>query len=74
MVVVEALDRLSSDHRDVLLEIYFRGRSVAEAAQALGIPPGTVKSRSHYALKALRDMYVDRPKAVSAVEWKGVAV
>lgn len=74
IVVVEALDRLSPDHRDVLLEIYFRGRSVAEAAQALGIPPGTVKSRSHYALKALRDMYVDRPKAVSAVEWKGVAV
>lgn len=33
LVVMEALDRLSPDHRDVLLEIYFRGRSVAEAAK-----------------------------------------
>src|SRR5215212_6551995 len=46
VVVLEALDRLSTDHRDVLMEIYFRGRSVTEAAQALGVPPGTVKSRS----------------------------
>lgn len=74
MVVMEALDRLSPDHRDVLMEIYFQGRSVAEAATRLGIPPGTVKSRSHYALKALRDMYADRPKAVELVALKGVAV
>jgi RNA polymerase sigma-70 factor (ECF subfamily) len=33
---------------------YFRGNSVAEAAQALGITPGTVKSRIYYALRALR--------------------
>jgi RNA polymerase sigma-70 factor, ECF subfamily len=37
-----------------VLECYFRGSSVAEAAAALGIPPGTVKSRTHYALRALR--------------------
>ena len=43
VVVLEALDRLSSDHRDVLMEIYFRGRSVTEAAEALGVPPGTVE-------------------------------
>jgi RNA polymerase sigma-70 factor (ECF subfamily) len=59
MVVMEALDRLSPDHRDVLLEIYFRGQSVAEAAEKLGIPPGTVKSRSHYALKTLRELYAN---------------
>ncbi|RKT56563.1 sigma-70 family RNA polymerase sigma factor [Saccharothrix australiensis] len=67
VVVLEALDRLSSDHRDVLLEIYFRGRSVAEAAAALGVPPGTVKSRSHYALRALREVFVGRRAALEGV-------
>ncbi len=53
-VVAEALTSLTAEHRAVLLECYYRGRSVAEAAQRLGIPAGTVKSRTHYALRALR--------------------
>jgi RNA polymerase sigma-70 factor (ECF subfamily) len=53
-VVAEAVTRLSADHRAVLLECYYRGRPVAEAAVRLGIPEGTVKSRTHYALRALR--------------------
>jgi RNA polymerase sigma-70 factor (ECF subfamily) len=53
-VVTEALRRLSPDHRAVLVECYYRGRSVAEAARVLGIPPGTVKSRTHYAMQSLR--------------------
>lgn len=53
-VVAEALTRLSTDHRAVLQECYFRGLPVAEAAHRLGIPEGTVKSRTHYALHALR--------------------
>jgi RNA polymerase sigma-70 factor (ECF subfamily) len=53
-VVADALTRLSPEHRAVLLECYFRGRPVAEAAQRLGVPVGTVKSRTHYALRALR--------------------
>jgi RNA polymerase sigma-70 factor (ECF subfamily) len=53
-LVVAALRTLSDEHRDVVLECYFRGSSVAEAAATLGIPPGTVKSRTHYALRALR--------------------
>uniref|UniRef100_UPI0004CCFDC8 sigma factor-like helix-turn-helix DNA-binding protein n=1 Tax=Streptomyces sp. NRRL S-1896 TaxID=1463893 RepID=UPI0004CCFDC8 len=44
---------LSPEHRAVLVQIYFRGMSVGEAATALGIPAGTVKSRSHYALRTL---------------------
>jgi RNA polymerase sigma-70 factor (ECF subfamily) len=53
-VVAEALTHLSREHRDVLLECYYRGRPVAEAARRLGVPEGTVKSRTHYALRALR--------------------
>jgi len=47
-------DRNSQEHRDVLRECYFRDSSVAQAAHALGIAPGTVKSRTYYALRALR--------------------
>jgi RNA polymerase sigma-70 factor, ECF subfamily len=53
-VVAEALTKLSTDHRAVLLECYYRGRPVSEAAQRLGVPEGTVKSRTHYALRALK--------------------
>ena len=53
-MVAEALTSLSPEHRGVLLECYYRGASVAEAARRLGIPEGTVKSRTHYALRALR--------------------
>jgi RNA polymerase sigma-70 factor, ECF subfamily len=52
--VADALTTLSHEHRHVLLETYYRGRSVAEAAVTLGIPAGTVKSRTFYALRALR--------------------
>lgn len=52
--IAEALNRLSPPHREVLMECFYRGRSVAEAAVRLGVPPGTVKSRTHYALRALR--------------------
>jgi RNA polymerase sigma-70 factor (ECF subfamily) len=53
-VVAEALTQLSQEHRAVLLECYYRGQTVADAARRLGIPEGTVKSRTHYALRALR--------------------
>jgi RNA polymerase sigma-70 factor (ECF subfamily) len=53
-LVQAALQTLSIEHRQTLIETYFRGASVAEAAQTLGVPPGTVKSRTHYALRALR--------------------
>ena len=53
-VVADAVTRLSPDHRAVLLECYYRGRPVSEAARRLGVPEGTVKSRTHYALRALK--------------------
>jgi RNA polymerase sigma-70 factor (ECF subfamily) len=53
-IVLAALRTLSIEHRRTVLEIYFRDASSAEAAKTLGVPPGTVKSRTHYALHALR--------------------
>jgi RNA polymerase sigma-70 factor, ECF subfamily len=53
-VVAEAVCKLSHEHRAVLLECYYRGLPVAEAARRLGVPEGTVKSRTHYALRALK--------------------
>ncbi|MHB8274437.1 MAG: sigma factor-like helix-turn-helix DNA-binding protein [Dermatophilaceae bacterium] len=37
-VVADALSRLSDDHRLVLVECYYRGRSVAETARRLDDP------------------------------------
>jgi RNA polymerase sigma-70 factor (ECF subfamily) len=53
-IVGEALTRLSAEHRAVLEQCYYQGRTTTAAAAALGIPEGTVKSRAHYALRALR--------------------
>jgi RNA polymerase sigma-70 factor, ECF subfamily len=52
--IADALSSLRTEHKRVLLETYYRGKSVAEAAAALGVPAGTVKSRTFYALRALR--------------------
>lgn len=54
MTVTEALRGLSHAHREILVETYFRGRTVPEAAEVLGLPVGTAKSRVYYALRALR--------------------
>jgi RNA polymerase sigma-70 factor (ECF subfamily) len=53
-VVSDALASLSPAHREALVQTYYRGHTVAEAAEVLGVPPGTVKSRVHYAVAALR--------------------
>jgi RNA polymerase sigma-70 factor (ECF subfamily) len=58
--ITEALRALSREHREALVETYFRGRSVAEAAVELGVPAGTVKSRTYYALRALRATLEER--------------
>lgn len=54
MLVTEALHALSADHRVVVAKAYFARQTVAEIAEDLSIPPGTVKSRLHYGLRALR--------------------
>jgi RNA polymerase sigma-70 factor (ECF subfamily) len=60
VVVVEALQELTAAHREVLNETILRDRTVNEAAEVLGIPVGTVKSRVYYALKALKVHLTER--------------
>jgi RNA polymerase sigma-70 factor, ECF subfamily len=52
--VTRALATLSPAHRQILHEIYYHGRTAAEAAACLDIPAGTARRRAHYALRALR--------------------
>jgi RNA polymerase sigma-70 factor (ECF subfamily) len=53
-LVADALATLSPDHRLVVVNAYYGAKSIAEISAELDIPPGTVKSRLHYALRALR--------------------
>jgi RNA polymerase sigma-70 factor (ECF subfamily) len=53
-LVADALAAVSPEHRAVIVHAYYGGRSVAEIARELEIPEGTVKSRLHYGLRALR--------------------
>ena len=50
----EAVTRLSPDGQDIVYMRYFLGLTEAEAAAALGIPPGTAKSRLSRSLGRLR--------------------
>jgi RNA polymerase sigma-70 factor, ECF subfamily len=55
-VVRQAVAKLSPEHRAVICQIYSRDMSFEAAAKRLGIPVGTVKSRTHYALRSLRSI------------------
>lgn len=55
-----ALNSLPERLRVTLIEIYFQERSVSEVADLLAVPPGTVKSRTFYGLKALREALISR--------------
>lgn len=46
--------RLSAEHRAVLVLHYYLGLTLSEVAGTLDIPPGTVGSRLHYAMRSLR--------------------
>jgi RNA polymerase sigma-70 factor, ECF subfamily len=52
--IAEALLRLSVQHRQTLGECYYGGRTVAQAAAMFGVPEGTIMSRLHFALRAVR--------------------
>ena len=53
--VRKALDRLSPEHRQVLVLRYFADLTVPQVAQSIKVREGTVKSRLHRALGQLRE-------------------
>lgn len=50
----QAFERLTPDHREMLRLGHFAGLSVKEIAEVTGLAPGTVKSRTYYAMRSLR--------------------
>lgn len=52
--VRDGLAALAPKHRSVIVLYYLDGLSLQETSTALGVRLGTVKSRLHYALRALR--------------------
>jgi RNA polymerase sigma-70 factor (ECF subfamily) len=49
-----ALERLTAEHRQVIRLSHFQGLTLREIAERTGLPLGTVKSRTSYALRGLR--------------------
>lgn len=54
VVVTELLAGVSPVHRATLAEVYLADQTAAAAAERLGVPVGTVKSRVFHALRAIR--------------------
>ena len=61
----DAFQRLSVQHRTVVVLVHYLGLSPTEAAERMGTPAGTARSRLHYALRQLRS-------AIQADELRGV--
>ena len=61
--------RLSIEHRAVVVLHHYLEMSLEDVAQTLGVPLGTVRSRLHYAMRALRSaLEADaRPAAQEAI-------
>ncbi|UQU66719.1 RNA polymerase subunit sigma [Couchioplanes caeruleus] len=52
--VVGAMNDLADAHREILVELFYRGVSLEAAAAARGVPVATLKSRLYFAMRALR--------------------
>ena len=62
-----ALSRLGAHHRDAVVETVLRDRPHAEVAAELGVTPGTVRTRVHYARRRLRSVLEAEAAAEAAV-------
>jgi RNA polymerase sigma-70 factor (ECF subfamily) len=63
--IVRAMDDLATAHRDILVELFYQGVSLEDAAAARGVPVDTLKSRLYFAMRSLRvvldQQLTDRP-------------
>jgi RNA polymerase sigma-70 factor (ECF subfamily) len=63
--IVRAMDDLAAAHRDILVELFYQGVSLEDAAAARGVPVETLKSRLYFAMRSLRvvldQQLADRP-------------
>jgi RNA polymerase sigma-70 factor (ECF subfamily) len=53
-VLVDGLRQLPPVHSEILVHVHLFGHGTDEVARTLGIPSGTVKSRTHNAVRSLR--------------------
>ena len=53
--LLDSLSRLSDDHRIAILLKHYYGYSYEEIGEMLGVPAGTIKSRTSYGIKILRE-------------------
>jgi RNA polymerase sigma-70 factor (ECF subfamily) len=60
MVVREALDALGRGHADVIRLAHEEGLTQSQIAERLGLPLGTVKTRTFHGLRALRAALTER--------------
>ncbi|GAB3400871.1 sigma-70 family RNA polymerase sigma factor [Schumannella luteola] len=59
VLVSEMLAHVSPLHRSTLTEVYLSDQTTAAAAERLGVPVGTVKSRVFHALRTIRSQSVE---------------
>lgn len=52
--LAEALQGLTTEHREAIVEVHYLGYTVRDVADRHGLPVGTVKSRVYYGLRAMR--------------------
>ncbi|WP_431950785.1 sigma-70 family RNA polymerase sigma factor [Actinacidiphila sp. bgisy167] len=53
-VLLAALDALPPAHREAVVRVHVMDQTGADAAADMGVPRGTVKSRTHHGVRALR--------------------
>jgi RNA polymerase sigma-70 factor (ECF subfamily) len=68
--LVRAMEKLSTEHRRILLLVHVEGQSYHEAADILGVPIGTVMSRLARARHGLRALLLSQNDAASAARNK----
>ena len=65
--IAAAMNKLSAEHREILVLRHLQELSYTDIAQCLGVPQGTVMSRLHAARRNLRDI-MQQPPATDVVK------